>query len=63
MSDKNARLEKHVKHLNSVNQRKAGPFGSVKGSITNPSVISDESINPKLANILKNVSILLTMSL
>ena len=57
MSDKNARLEKQVKHLYSVNRRKAGPFGSVKGSITNPSVTPDESINPRLANILKIVSI------
>ncbi|KAM0937705.1 putative nucleotide-diphospho-sugar transferase, arabinosyltransferase R [Dioscorea sansibarensis] len=57
MSDKNARLEKQVKHLYLVNRRKAGPFGSVKGSITNPSVTPDESINPRLANILKIVSI------
>ncbi|XP_028757592.1 arabinosyltransferase RRA3 [Neltuma alba] len=36
---------------------KAGPFGTVKGLRTNPSVIPDESVNPRLAKILEEVAI------
>ncbi|KAI9113136.1 hypothetical protein K1719_015661 [Acacia pycnantha] len=36
---------------------KAGPFGTVKGLRTNPSVIPEESVNPRLAKILEEVAI------
>ncbi|XP_078155226.1 arabinosyltransferase RRA2-like [Carex rostrata] len=36
---------------------KAGPFGSVKGFRKNPVVISDESVNPRLAKSLQQVAI------
>ncbi|KAK3412503.1 hypothetical protein EUGRSUZ_I01249 [Eucalyptus grandis] len=38
-------------------QQKAGPFGTVKGSRTNPAVVPDESANPRLANILEKVAV------
>ncbi|KAA8545946.1 hypothetical protein F0562_020603 [Nyssa sinensis] len=38
-------------------QHKAGPFGTVKGLRTNPVVISDESVNPRLAKILEKVAV------
>ncbi|XP_059635241.1 arabinosyltransferase RRA3-like [Cornus florida] len=38
-------------------QHKAGPFGTVKGLRTNPTVIPDESVNPRLAKILEEVSV------
>ncbi|TQE08844.1 hypothetical protein C1H46_005562 [Malus baccata] len=47
-SEKNAELKKH---------KKAGPFGTVKGSRTNPSVLPDESVNPRLAKILEKVAV------
>ncbi|KAK4481467.1 hypothetical protein RD792_012366 [Penstemon davidsonii] len=37
--------------------QKAGPFGTVKGLRTNPTVIPDESLNPRLAKILSEVAI------
>ncbi|VFQ65717.1 unnamed protein product [Cuscuta campestris] len=37
--------------------QKAGPFGTVKSLRTNPPVIPDESVNPRLAKILAEVSI------
>ncbi|KAL6574292.1 hypothetical protein OROHE_001196 [Orobanche hederae] len=37
--------------------QKAGPFGSVKGSRTNPSIVPDETINPRLANILSKIAV------
>ncbi|KAL3840317.1 hypothetical protein ACJIZ3_024908 [Penstemon smallii] len=37
--------------------QKAGPFGTVKGLRTNPTVIPDESLNPRLAKILSKVAI------
>lgn len=39
------------------NQHKAGPFGTVKSLRTNPTVIPDESVNPRLAKILLEVAI------
>ncbi|KAJ8763581.1 hypothetical protein K2173_002464 [Erythroxylum novogranatense] len=36
---------------------KAGPFGTVKSLRTNPTVIPDESVNPRLAKILEKVAI------
>lgn len=36
---------------------KAGPFGTVKGLRTNPPVVPDESVNPRLAKILGEVAI------
>ncbi|KAK4437791.1 Arabinosyltransferase RRA2 [Sesamum alatum] len=38
-------------------QQKAGPFGTVKGSRTNPTVVPDESVNPRLAKILEKVAL------
>ncbi|KAJ0973657.1 hypothetical protein J5N97_015622 [Dioscorea zingiberensis] len=38
-------------------QRKAGPFGTVKGLRTNPTVLPDESVNPRLAKILEDVAV------
>ncbi|KAI3441322.1 Glycosyltransferase [Psidium guajava] len=38
-------------------QQKAGPFGTVKGSRTNPTVVPDESVNPRLAKILEEVAV------
>ncbi|CAL5378603.1 unnamed protein product [Camellia sinensis] len=38
-------------------QHKAGPFGTVKGLRTNPTVIPDESVNPRLAKILEKVAV------
>ncbi|KAE8100538.1 hypothetical protein FH972_018428 [Carpinus fangiana] len=38
-------------------KHKAGPFGTVKGLRTNPTVIPDESANPRLAKILEEVAI------
>ncbi|PRQ27002.1 putative nucleotide-diphospho-sugar transferase [Rosa chinensis] len=36
---------------------KAGPFGTVKGLRTNPTVTPDESVNPRLAKILEEVAV------
>lgn len=38
-------------------QKKAGPFGTVKGLRTNPTVVPDNSVNPRLAKILKKVAV------
>lgn len=38
-------------------QKKAGPFGFVKGLRTNPTVASDESVNPRLAKLLEKVAV------
>ncbi|KAH6830061.1 Nucleotide-diphospho-sugar transferase family protein [Perilla frutescens var. hirtella] len=38
-------------------QQKAGPFGTVKGLRTNPTVVPDESVNPKLGKILEEVAV------
>lgn len=38
-------------------QHKAGPFGSVKSFRTNPNVVPDESVNPRLAKILEKVAV------
>ncbi|XP_050367193.1 arabinosyltransferase RRA2-like [Argentina anserina] len=38
-------------------QKKAGPFGTVKGLRTNPSVVPDDSVNPRLAQILEKVAV------
>ncbi|XP_028765874.1 arabinosyltransferase RRA3-like [Neltuma alba] len=38
-------------------QPKAGPFGTVKGLRTNPTVVPDESVNPRLAQILEKVAV------
>jgi outer membrane murein-binding lipoprotein Lpp len=37
--------------------QKAGPFGTVKGLRTNPTVVPDESVNPRLAKILTEVAL------
>ncbi|KAK8683789.1 hypothetical protein V6N13_039838 [Hibiscus sabdariffa] len=36
-------------------QHKAGPFGTVKALRTNPTVVPDDSVNPRLAKILEKV--------
>ncbi|KAL0384115.1 UNVERIFIED_CONTAM: Arabinosyltransferase RRA2 [Sesamum radiatum] len=38
-------------------QPKAGPFGTVKGLRTNPTVVADESVNLRLAKILEKVAV------
>ena len=38
-------------------QHKAGPFGTVKGLRTNPAVLPDESVNPRLGKILEKVAV------
>ncbi|KAK2665273.1 hypothetical protein Ddye_003847 [Dipteronia dyeriana] len=38
-------------------QQKVGPFGTVKGSRTNPTVIPDKSVNPRLAKVLERVAV------
>lgn len=38
-------------------QGKAGPFGTVKGLRTNPTVLPDESVNPRLAKILEDIAV------
>lgn len=38
-------------------QLKVGPFGKVKGLRTNPTVLPDESVNPRLAKILEEVAV------
>lgn len=38
-------------------QEKAGPFGTVKGLRTNPTVLPDESVNPRLAKILEKLAV------
>ncbi|KAF7840923.1 arabinosyltransferase RRA3-like [Senna tora] len=38
-------------------QPKTGPFGTVKGLRTNPTVVPDESVNPRLAKILEKVAV------
>lgn len=38
-------------------QHKAGPFGTVKGLRTNPTVVPDDSVNPRLATILEKVAV------
>ncbi|KDP46226.1 hypothetical protein JCGZ_10066 [Jatropha curcas] len=38
-------------------QHKAGPFGTVKGLRTNPTVIPDDSVNPRLTEILEKVAV------
>ncbi|XP_042002946.1 arabinosyltransferase RRA3-like [Salvia splendens] len=38
-------------------QQKAGPFGTVKALRTNPAVVPDESVNPKLAKLLEKVAV------
>ncbi|XP_028777056.1 arabinosyltransferase RRA3-like [Neltuma alba] len=47
----------HKQFLTLGKQRKAGPFGTVKGLRTNPPVVPDESVNPRLAKILEKVAV------
>ncbi|KAL0651633.1 hypothetical protein Bca4012_094324 [Brassica carinata] len=70
LSEKNKELKKQVRELteklrlaeqgssdNARKQIKAGPFGTVKSLRTNPTILSDESVNPRLANILKSIAV------
>lgn len=43
--------------VSSSEPQKAGPFGTVKGLRTNPTVLPDESLNPRLAKILLEVAV------
>lgn len=52
---KNGNAEKQVVVVGEP--QKAGPFGSVKGIRTNPTVLSDDTVNPRLAEILKKVAV------
>ncbi|XP_072973195.1 arabinosyltransferase RRA2-like isoform X1 [Typha angustifolia] len=66
---RNAELKKQVKELSlklqlvgqgkypAQEQRKAGPFGTVKALRTNPTVIPDVTVNPRLAKILDEVAL------
>lgn len=38
-------------------QKKAGPYGTVKGLRTNPTVVPDESVSPRLAKLLEKVAV------
>ncbi|XVF73707.1 hypothetical protein PTKIN_Ptkin13bG0004400 [Pterospermum kingtungense] len=38
-------------------QHKAGPFGTVKALRTNPTVVPDDSVNPRLAKLLEKVAV------
>ncbi|KAI3895657.1 hypothetical protein MKW98_025448, partial [Papaver atlanticum] len=37
------------------NPHKSGPFGTVKSSRTNPTIVADVSVNPRLAKLLEKV--------
>ncbi|CAN7134033.1 unnamed protein product [Brassica rapa subsp. narinosa] len=70
LSEKNNELKKQVRELteklsiaeqgssdNARKQIKAGPFGTVKSLRTNPTILSNESVNPRLAKILKSIAV------
>ncbi|GAV74649.1 Nucleotid_trans domain-containing protein [Cephalotus follicularis] len=59
-------LNEHVRELTeklrlieqgNAQKHKAGPFGTVKASRTSPTVVPDESVNPRLAKILDQVAV------
>ncbi|XP_076887568.1 arabinosyltransferase RRA3-like [Bidens hawaiensis] len=52
---KNGNAEKQVVVVGEP--QKAGPFGTVKGIRTNPTVLPDETVNPRLSNILKKIAV------
>lgn len=60
-SDKVALLEKQVKELTEklqlIEHPQAGPFGTVKALRTNPTIMPNVSVNPRLANMLQKVAI------
>ncbi|KAK6115371.1 hypothetical protein DH2020_007640 [Rehmannia glutinosa] len=69
LSNKNIELNKQVRELNEklqlaeqekqqlIASQKAGPFGTVKALRTNPCVVPDETINPRLAKLLSKVAV------
>ena len=67
MERKNADFRKQINELSMKLQMagqgknqalySAGPFGTVKSLRTNPTVMPDESTNPRLANILQQVAV------
>nr|XP_043618480.1 arabinosyltransferase RRA3-like [Erigeron canadensis] len=65
LSSENNDLKKQVKDLTKKltiasaedKTKKVGPFGTVKGTRTNPVVLPDDSVNPRLAKILKKVAV------
>ncbi|XP_024971671.1 arabinosyltransferase RRA3-like isoform X2 [Cynara cardunculus var. scolymus] len=52
---KNGKAEQQVEVIG--DPQKAGPFGSVKGIRTNPMVLPDSTVNPRLAKILKKIAV------
>lgn len=40
-----------------IEPQKAGPFSTVKGLRTNPTVVPDESVNPRLAKLLEKIAV------
>ncbi|KAI3825574.1 hypothetical protein L1987_07065 [Smallanthus sonchifolius] len=52
---KNGQVEQQV--VVSREPQKAGPFGTVKGIRTNPTVLPDETVNPRLAKILEKIAV------
>jgi len=69
LTDENTKLNREITQLtsklhqserNSIAVRKldeAGPFGTVKSMRTNPTLVPDESVNPRLANLLQEISV------
>ncbi|KAL6504677.1 Arabinosyltransferase rra3 [Orobanche hederae] len=47
----------HEQFIVLTEPHKAGPFGTVKGLRTNPTVLPDESVNPRLAKILSKIAV------
>ncbi|KAL8197948.1 hypothetical protein R6Q57_016478 [Mikania cordata] len=52
---KNGQVEQQVVVVGEP--QKAGSFGTVKGTRTNPTVLPDETINPRLAKILEKIAV------
>ncbi|EOA33400.1 hypothetical protein CARUB_v10020421mg [Capsella rubella] len=64
ISEKNAELRKQVRELTEkvrlaeqITEIKAGSFGTVTGLRTNPTVVPDKSVNPRLAKLLEKVAV------
>ncbi|KMZ61444.1 hypothetical protein ZOSMA_52G00950 [Zostera marina] len=69
LTDENTKLNREITQLTSKLHQsernsiavgkldKAGPFGTVKSMRTNPTLVPDESVNPRLANLLQEISV------
>ncbi|KAL3639211.1 hypothetical protein CASFOL_017118 [Castilleja foliolosa] len=55
----NEKLKKHsdAQFTSLCDPQKPGPFGTVKASRTNPSIIPDQTLNPRLAKILSKIAV------